>query len=70
MNALSDKLAAGVGADGEGEDAPVYFRKLTLGAHVHPNGRGGKMLGIQQYADRAAALSEIGLHLCIRGLFH
>ena len=27
--ALSDKLAAGVGADGEREDAPVYFRKLV-----------------------------------------
>ena len=48
MYALSDKLAAGVGADGEREDAPVYFRKLALGAHVHPDGRGGEMLGVQQ----------------------
>lgn len=53
---------AGVGAYGEREDAPVYFRKLALGAHVHPNGRGGEMLSVQQNADCAAALVEIGLH--------
>ena len=37
---ISSPLAA-IGADGEREDAPVYFRKLALGAHVHPDGRGG-----------------------------
>jgi len=70
MDAFADESAGIEGFDLEYEALAVDFDELGFAADLHADGGGGNVLYVDQRADGALRIREVGLNAFAGGIFH